>query len=69
MIDQKTYRQQSTSYRMGFVEGHDGHGRDSYLLQTGAKDIAEYERGYADGVADLEAREAAEKAYLSAKGK
>jgi hypothetical protein len=51
-MDPATWRKQPSSYRMGYVEGYDGNGRDSYLLQTGAKDIAEYERGYADGSAE-----------------
>jgi hypothetical protein len=45
-------------YRRGYVEGYDGK-RNAYLLLTGAKDVAEYERGFADGKA---ARRAAKRA-------
>ena len=44
------------SYRRGFVEGEAGQ-RNAYLLEVGAEDREEYERGFAAG---LEAREKSE---------
>lgn len=43
------WRSQSQSYRMGFVEA-EMRERNSYRLQDGASDSAEYERGFADGL-------------------
>lgn len=39
------------SYRRGYVEGRDGY-RNIYLLESGATDIEEYNRGFAAGSAE-----------------
>lgn len=49
-------RQQTISFRMGYVEGQSGE-RDCYLLQTGACNADEYERGFQQGLADMEANQ------------
>jgi hypothetical protein len=44
------FRDQSKSYRMGFIEASDLQGeRNCYRLQDGASDTSEYERGFKDG--------------------
>jgi hypothetical protein len=46
------YSEQSQDYKRGYVEGSSLEGeRDCYLLETGCTDIAEYNRGFADGKA------------------
>lgn len=47
---------QSLSYRLGFVEGQAGE-RNKYLLESSAKDIDEYNRGFADGLKMREAEQ------------
>lgn len=49
------WRVASQSYRRGWVEGHDYGERDALLLLTGCDDLAEYERGFADGVSERDA--------------
>ena len=49
MSDVRDFKNQPLSYRMGYIEGSGGGERNCYLLQDGANDSSEYERGYADG--------------------
>lgn len=50
-------KQHSISFRMGYVESSHAPRpkRDCYLLQSGAKDAAEYERGFQRGLEDRKA--------------
>lgn len=50
----------SLSFRMGYVESQHEPGpeRNCYLLETGAKDINEYNQGFEAGSAEREVREA-----------
>lgn len=49
-------KETTQSYRMGFVEGRSGE-RNHLLLESGATDIEEYNRGFADGSAEREEAE------------
>jgi hypothetical protein len=44
------YNNQSQSYRRGYVEAETGE-RNAYLLEAGATDIEEYNRGFDDRLA------------------
>ena len=44
------YSEETIDYRRGFVEGQSGE-QDTYLLHTGSINRAEYDRGFADGMA------------------
>ena len=43
------YLKRPQSYRRGYVEGEAGE-RNCYWLHDGADDLAEYERGFCDGL-------------------
>lgn len=47
----KRYEDETTDYRRGFVEGQAGE-RDAFLLLAGCDDLDEYNRGFADGMAE-----------------